>query len=40
MIVQGIGFTGVSVKEEILSVFSTEAKTLWSRALVRGRVHP
>ena len=38
MLVQVIGFAGVSVKEGILAVFLTEAKALRSRSLVRGRV--
>ena len=38
MIVQVIGFAGLSVKEGILAVLSTEAKARRSRAVVRGRV--
>ena len=38
MIVQVIGFAGLSVKEGILAAFSTEANALRSRAVVRGRV--
>ena len=38
MIVQLIGFAGLSVKEGILVVFLTEAKALRSRAVVRARV--
>ena len=38
MIVQVMGFAGLSVKEGILAVFLTEAKALRSRAVVRGRV--
>ena len=38
MLVQVIGFAGVSVKEGIIAVFSTEAQALRSRAVVRGRV--
>ena len=38
MIVQVMGFAGLSVKVGILAVFATEAKPLRSRAVVRGRV--
>ena len=38
MLVQVIGFAGVSVMERILAVLSTEAQALRSRAGVRGRV--
>ena len=38
MVVQVIGFAGVSVKEGILAVSLTEAKALRSGAVVRGRV--
>jgi hypothetical protein len=38
MILQAIGFAGISVKEGIPGGISTEAKALRSRAVVRGRV--
>ena len=38
MIAEVVGFAGLSVKEGMLAVFSTEAKALRSRAIVRARV--
>ena len=38
MLVEGIGFAGLSVKEGILAALLTDAKALRIRAVVRGRV--